>query len=357
MMDRLQAWFGILCASGFVLACSDDGAPTDSLGATSSETGDGDGDSGDGDGDPGDGDGDSGDGDPGDGDGDGDPGDGDGDGDPGELPGCGQPSPGPGTHAGLTIDVDGVQREYELFVPVTYDPDLPSALVLNFHGLLGWPSQQADFSQFNMSAQTRGMVVAYPVGIGNSFNAGLCCGEAQSSGVDDEAFARALVAALIEQLCIDPKRVYATGMSNGGHMAHMLACNTADVFAATASVAGVLSFNPFECDPSRPISIIDFHGTSDLIVPYDSVPEVGQMMRDWAVRNGCSPVSEVTFEQGDTSCERWPGCDGDVEVSLCTIEGGGHCWPGNASCIFGASTTELHASEVIADMFLAHTLP
>jgi polyhydroxybutyrate depolymerase len=137
----------------------------------------------------------------------------------------------------------------------------------------------------------------------------------------------------------------------------MLACNTADVFAATASVTGVLSFSPFECQPSRPISIIDFHGTSDLIVPYDGVPEVGQMMQDWAVRNGCSPVSEITFEQGDTTCERWPGCDDDVEVSLCTIEGGGHCWPGNASCIFGASTTELHASEVIADMFLAHTLP
>jgi polyhydroxybutyrate depolymerase len=81
------------------------------------------------------------------------------------------------------------------------------------------------------------------------------------------------------------------------------------------------------------------------------------MMQDWAVRNGCSPVSEVTFAQGDTTCETWPGCDGDVEVSLCTIEGAGHCWPGNASCLFGASTTELHASEVIGDMFLEHTLP
>lgn len=59
-----------------------------------------------------------------------------------------------------------------------------------------------------------------------------------------------------------------------------------------------------------------FHGTADLIVPYDSVPEVGRMMRDGAVRNGCSPVSEVTFEQGDTSCETWPGCDDEVQVSL-----------------------------------------
>jgi polyhydroxybutyrate depolymerase len=358
MLGRAFIGFGIACASLVVMGCSDDASPPAGS-ATSSESGDGDGDPGDGDGDAGDGDGDSGDGDGDPGDGDGDPGDGDGDGDgePGELPGCGQPSLGPGTHAGLVVDVDGVQREYELFIPVTYDPEQPSALVLNFHGLFGSPSQQADFSQFNPSAATRGMLVAYPVGLGNSFNAGLCCGAAQSSGADDEAFARALVAQLLEQYCIDPKRVYATGMSNGGHMAHMLACNTADVFAATASVAGVLSFNPFECQPSRPISIIDFHGTSDLIVPYDSVPEVGQMMRDWAARNGCSSVSEVTFAQGDTTCETWPGCNGDVVVSLCTIEGGGHCWPGNASCLFGASTTELHASDVIADMFLEHTLP
>jgi polyhydroxybutyrate depolymerase len=360
MLARTCSWFGIACASLILVGCSGDPAPpADS--ATSSESGDGDGDSGDGDGDSGDGDGDGdsgdGDGDGDSGDGDGDAGDGDGDGEGGLFPGCGNASPGPGTHTGLTVDVDGVTREYELFVPVTYNPDLPSALVVNFHGLFGWPSQQADFSQFNMSAQLRGMLVAYPVGIGNSFNAGLCCGDAQSSGADDEGFARALVAELIDEHCIDPKWVYATGMSNGGHMAHMLACNTADVFAATASVAGVLSFNPFECQPSRPISIIDFHGTADLIVPYDSVPEVGQMMQDWAARNGCSPTSEVTFAQGDTTCETWPGCDDGVEVSLCTIEGGGHCWPGNASCLFGASTTELHASEVIADMFLEQTLP
>jgi polyhydroxybutyrate depolymerase len=359
MFARRLSQLGIgLCASLTIAACADPPS-SDTTGETSSETGDGDGDAGDGDGDSGDGDGTPGDGD-GDGDpgdGDGESGDGDGDGDPAEFPGCGNPNPGPGTITGLTIDVDGVQREYELYVPPTYNPDYPSALVLNFHGLYGWPSQQADFSQFNMVAAVGAMVVAYPAGIGNSFNAGLCCGEAQSSGVDDEGFARALVDKLIDELCIDPKRVYATGMSNGGHMAHMLACNTADVFAATASITGKLTMNPLECQPARPISIIDFHGTADVIVPYDQIPAADQMMADWAARNGCSPTSEVTFAQGDTSCETWPGCDDGVEVSLCTIEGMGHCWPGNASCLFGASNTDLHASEVVAEMFMEHTLP
>jgi polyhydroxybutyrate depolymerase len=275
--------------------------------------------------------------------------------------GCGQPSPGPGTHTGLGVDVAGMAREYELFVPSGYQPDSAAALVLNFHGLLGTPSQQADFSQFNTTAEARGMVVAYPTGIGNSFNSGVCCGTAQSDGVDDVAFARALVERVSADLCIDPRRVYVTGMSNGGHMAHRIACEAADVFAASASVTGVLNFAPEDCNPARPISMIDFHGTSDLIVSYDGAgfgfPAVEPMMQDWAVRNGCSPLSEVTFDQGDVVCRTWPGCDAGVEVSLCTVAGGGHCWPGNGSCLFGYSTTDLHASEVIADMFESQVLP
>jgi polyhydroxybutyrate depolymerase len=280
----------------------------------------------------------------------------------GELsPGCGRPSPGPGTHAGMSVDVGGMVREYELFVPSGYDPDSPAPLVLNFHGLLGTPSQQADFSQFDTTAESRGMVVAYPTGIGNSFNSGVCCGTAQSQGVDDVAFALALVEQVSNDMCIDSRRVYVTGMSNGGHMAHRLACEAADVFAASASVTGVLNFAPEDCNPSRPISMIDFHGTSDFIVSYQGggfgFPAIEPMMQEWAVRNGCSPLSEVSFDEGDVVCRTWPGCDEGVEVSLCTVDGGGHCWPGNGSCLFGYSTTVLHASEVIADMFEAQALP
>jgi polyhydroxybutyrate depolymerase len=277
--------------------------------------------------------------------------------DTGELPtGCGQPAPDPGTLTGQTVMVDGVERSYDLFVPVTYEPDNPSALVLNFHGLLGNPSQQADWSQFNQSAQLRGMIVAYPAGIGNSFNAGACCGDAQSQGVDDIGFARALVDKLVAEMCIDPKRVYVTGMSNGGHMAHTLACEAADMFAAAASVTGVMGLPPADCQPSRPISVMDFHGTSDYIVSYDGYgpgyPPVYSMMEDWAARNGCSAVSEVIFQEAEVLCETWPGCDDDVEVTLCTIDGGGHCWPGNGECLFGYSTTVIDASEMIADMFV-----
>jgi len=262
----------------------------------------------------------------------------------------------PGNHTGITINVDGTSRSYDLFVPASYDPRAQAPLVLNFHGLLGTPSQQADFSQFNASANDHVMLVAYPEGQRQSFNAGACCGAASSNNVDDVAFARAIVQDVEAKMCVDPQRIYATGMSNGGHMAHRLACEASDVFAATASVAGVLSLVGL-CTPSRPISMLQFHGTADTIVGYDSFPSVVPMMEAWAARNGCGPVPEITFDQGDVLCESWPGCDAGVEVTLCTVEGGGHCWPGNASCIFGNSTTELHASEEIASMFDEQLLP
>ncbi|MCH9685797.1 MAG: prolyl oligopeptidase family serine peptidase [Deltaproteobacteria bacterium] len=262
----------------------------------------------------------------------------------------------PGTHTRIAVDVDGVSRTYDLFVPTSYDPMALAPLVLNFHGLLGSPSQQASFSQFNGIAEGHSMLVAYPAGIGNSFNAGVCCGQASSSGVDDVGFARALVADVASKMCVDPRRVYATGMSNGGHMAHRLACEAADMFAATASVAGVLSLIT-PCTPSRPVSMLQFHGTADTIVGYNSVPPVMPMMEAWAARNGCSGQPETTFDQGDIQCQTWPSCNGEVEVSLCTIDGGGHCWPGNESCVFGHSSTELHASEAIATMFDTQLLP
>jgi polyhydroxybutyrate depolymerase len=124
------------------------------------------------------------------------------------------------------------------------------------------------------------------------------------------------------------------------------------VFAAAASVTGALRLS--ECAPSRPISMVQYHGTTDAIVGYAEIPA---MMEAWAARNGCSGTPSTTFEQGDMHCQTWPDCDAGVEVTLCTIEGGGHCWPGNGSCVFGHSSTELHASEAIATMFAAQPLP
>src|SRR5690606_31858506 len=107
-----------------------------------------------------------------------------------------------------------------------------------------------------------------------------------------------------QQVCVDPDRIYATGMSNGGHMSHRLACEAADVFAAVAPVAGSMTVTG-NCTPAEPISVLHFHGTSDSIVPYDGYPLVmpgaQETMKGWAARSGCDPTSQVVLEKDDVS--------------------------------------------------------
>jgi len=265
----------------------------------------------------------------------------------------------PGRYNDVTLEHGGESRSYDLYVPETVDVTQPATLVLNFHGLYGTPGQQAMFSQYDAAAAAAGVVVAYPTGISNSWNTGLCCGGAQSSGVDDVGFARTVVQHVGLGSCIDSTKVFAIGMSNGGHMAHRIACEAADVFAGVASVAGVLTM--LQCTPSRPISVQQFHGTADTIVQYGGIgpgfPGAEDMMQGWAARNGCAPVPNVTHQQGNSTCETWTACDDGVEVTLCTVEGGGHCWPGNASCTFGASTTDVNANDVFAQLMASQSLP
>ena len=274
-------------------------------------------------------------------------------------PTCAPGSLAPGRYDSISLQHQGTTRTYDLFVPSTIDVDAPVPLVVNFHGLLGSPSQQAQLSRYDSAAEQAGVIVAYPAGLFSSWNAGACCGQAQTDGVDDLDFARVLVQHIGLGSCIDRQRVFALGMSNGGHMAHRLACEAADLFAGVASVTGVLT--QLDCTPSRPISVQQFHGTADAIVQYGGAgpgyPAVEPMMAAWAQRNGCAPVPEVSHEQGDSLCETWIGCDDDVEVTLCTIDGGGHCWFGNPSCLLGASTTDVDANAVFQRLLETQQLP
>ncbi|MEJ7731869.1 MAG: PHB depolymerase family esterase [Polyangiaceae bacterium] len=171
----------------------------------------------------------------------------------------------PGDHD-QTIVFGGETRSYLLHVPASYDHAEQTPLVMNFHGYTSDPGGQAAFSGMSELADDKTFVVAYPAGIGNSWNGGLCCGQAASSMLDDTGFARAVVADIESKLCIDEKRVYSTGMSNGGYLTHRNGCESADIFAAIAPVAGVLGIEPEDCLPSRPIPVIHFHGTDDVVV-------------------------------------------------------------------------------------------
>ncbi len=271
-----------------------------------------------------------------------------------------------GDWSGCSLDANGDQRcvlshggrERAFIVHVPENLQTPASVVLSFHGLRTTASLQRWVSHMNDNSDAGGFVVVYPEGIGMSWNAGACCGEATSSNLDDVGFSVAVVDWLGEHLCIARDRVFATGLSNGGHMAYKLACDRADVFAAVASVAGVVAT---ACAPTRPVPVLHFHGTADSIVNYDvGISGVGaeETVARWRERNGCSATSTVTFEQGDVTCRAFDGCRDNATVELCSVQGGGHQWPGGSTIpLLGTNTNDVVASDRIAAFFAAHPMP
>lgn len=277
------------------------------------------------------------------------------------VPGCSAGAPEQGD-ATIDLSFGGADRNYILHVPGSYSHGSPAALVINLHGYLMNASQQQAFCGMNDKSNQAGFVLAYPNGTSTSWNGGACCGTSASSHADDVGFIRAVVADIENRACIDPKRVYVTGMSNGGFLAHRLACEAADLFAAAAPVAAVLGIPQDDCKPSRPIPLIHFHGTADLVVPYAgnpaiSYPSVKSTFEGWAKRDGCTGAKAVeTFHNGAASCDTWQDCNAGSQVTLCTITGEGHCWPGKTACTW-PSTTDISANDAMWEFFLKHTLP
>jgi polyhydroxybutyrate depolymerase len=212
-------------------------------------------------------------------------------------------------------------------VPASYDNRSPVPLVFDIHGYFSNKDQQEGLSGFSAKAEAEGFVVVRPAGLSSSWNAGEdCCGQAQDDGLDDVGLMKAIVAAVSEVACIDPKRVYATGLSNGGALSHRLACDAADVFAAVAPVSYPIAYDPTEqCEPSRPISVLHFHGANDLLVPPDggftSMP-IAESFAYWKEANGCSGDPAQVFSEGDSRCDSYASCEDGVEVTLCTLDGG-----------------------------------
>jgi polyhydroxybutyrate depolymerase len=187
--------------------------------------------------------------------------------------------------------------------------------------------------------------------------------------VDDVGFTHAILALLVERLPIDRRRIYATGMSNGGMMAHRLAAES-PLVAAVAPVAGQLNVTAFA--PRRPVPVLEFHSVDDTRARYHGgpFPPVEEGLARWAAHNGCPPAPEVgatikgapgTLNQGQTlTVLRYgPGRDGS-EVVLYRFTGAGHVWPGSTITLprlLGRPTTLADANEVMWQFFAAHPRP
>lgn len=260
-----------------------------------------------------------------------------------------------------TLTHSNLQRSIRVHVPASYDPTRPTPVVLDFHGYTMSAQSQEDMTRLSEKSDEAGFIAVHADGTGSprAWNGGDCCGTPASTGLDDVGFVMALIDELEARLCVDPARVYATGFSNGGFLSHRLACERADRIAAIAPVAGVMGID--SCTPSRPVPVMHFHGTSDNIVPYNGGGFTGYRsapitVAEWAARNSCAGPAVETFANGDSRCMTHENCAGGVEVTLCTITGGGHTWPGGAYFPGGHITMDLSATDAMWDFFVAHPL-
>lgn len=262
----------------------------------------------------------------------------------------------------------GITREYLLHVPKSYDSTKAVALVISMHGGAMWPASQMEISLWNDVADEHGFLVVYPSGIRGrgprAWRAGGGPGQ-----VRDVRYIADLIDTLAARYRIDPARVYANGLSNGGGMAFALSCALDDRIAAVGVVAPAIFLKWRDCASSRAVPMIAFHGTADRAAKYRGgtswvvsnivFPGIPGWVATWARRNRCAPTSVDSAVASDVTRRVYSRCAGDAGVALYTIDGGGHTWPGGRPLpewFVGRTTHSVSASRLMWEFFRAHPL-
>jgi polyhydroxybutyrate depolymerase len=254
-----------------------------------------------------------------------------------------------------TMAFGGLDRSYRIHKPTGLAD--PAPLVVMLHGAFGDAEQAENSYGWDQLADSAKFVVAYPDGVGQTWNAHGCCGKAAGENLDDLGFITTMVGEISADLPIDKSRVYATGISNGGIMTYALACNSG-IFAAIGPDAAT---QLDACSAPHPTSVIHIHGTADRLVPYNggqgastvngqSIPDVNAF---WRNVDQCGPPDVTTKPPVTTSTA---ACADHRSVELITIDGGRHQWPGGTTFLerFGTTTHALNATQTIWQFFAAH---
>jgi polyhydroxybutyrate depolymerase len=255
----------------------------------------------------------------------------------------------------------GETRQYLLYVPKTYNRSMLTPLVISLHGGALWPAAEMGISRWNEVAEEQNLIVVYPSGsdVPRVWPMG-----PRSLGLDVR-FISDLIDKLEAEYNIDPNRIYADGMSNGGGMAFALSCRLSDRIAAVGAVAAALVL-PNCLGDSRPVPTVAFHGTADPLVPYQGgsspfAPGTFPSIRDWTAR-----VARRNQCKGDPSDIRitasvrrlaYTNCANNADVILYSVEGGGHTWPGGKhlpESLVGRTTRDISATRLMWAFFLQH---
>lgn len=274
------------------------------------------------------------------------------------------------------LTVDSRQRTYLLHVPPSYSADHPAPLFLSLHGRLGDGKGQARLSHFDSLSDQHGFLVVYPDGLNRSWADGRNATPSDKQHVNDVHFLSELITRLQSEYNIDPNRIYANGMSNGGFMTARLACDLSDRLAAVAIVAASISVpTANSCHPARPISVLIIQGTADPLVPFDGGAlgrngDRGEILshqatvEKFAALDHC-PNTPKTQHIPDTANDKtsvdvslFTACSAGTEVASYEVVNGGHAWPGGLAYLpasaIGITSHNLDASSTIYSFFLAH---
>ena len=280
----------------------------------------------------------------------------------------------------VQLKYQGLGRSYLVHLPNPM-PTNPAPLVVVLHGGGGNAENAAKMTGFDAEADQHGFIVVYPNGTGTShpllrmvgkgqlltWNAGSCCAYAQEHNIDDVGFIRAVVTAVLKDNGADPKRVYATGISNGGMMSYRLACEASGLFVAIAPVSAIQEVQ--DCKPAQPVSVFHIHGAKDQNVMLNGGigpkevgkkqdrPPVQKSIDFWVKQDGCSVT--VRSKEPDVDVTNYGGCDAGSEVEYLLILDGEHAWPGGQqiASFLDKPSQALDATHEIWKFFSGHAKP
>ena len=280
----------------------------------------------------------------------------------------------------VRIEAGGRAREFLLRIPAGRTAPIP--LVVSLHGAGGHAAGVDKQSGWGKLADREGIALAYPEGIGKTWNDGRADTPSRSvkENVDDVAFLAALIEDVATRAPIDRKRVYVNGLSNGAFMTSRFACERSGMVAAIGLVAGTIGPDVLaSCKPERPVSVIAFSGTADPLVPYDGgfvrlgvvvrgkAVSFEDTMRLWVGLDVCTTPGErrtlpnLDADDGSTARLDAYACPGGTAVHAYTILGGGHTWPGGEQylprVIVGPVNRDVDATPAMWTFFAAHPAP
>jgi polyhydroxybutyrate depolymerase len=274
------------------------------------------------------------------------------------TPACARPHPA--GQFSQTFTFQGVSRTYQLYVPAKYTGTKSVPVVFDFHGFGSNAVQQIVYGNFKPEADRDDFVIVAPDGqvpADRHFN---LTGE---KGLQNDV---QMVGSLLDHIeatfCVDTARVYATGMSDGGAMTSVLACQMSNRFAAFGAVAVVVA-----CGGTRPVPIMGFAGTADPVVPFNGgkvnccgggqVAGASPSMTSWAKFDKCATTFTDTKLSSEVTRRTWSGCAAGGAAIFYMIIGGGHTWPGSIPIAsLGMTTNQIDASATIWKFFQAHPL-